>query len=95
VLGRGGGGRAMLLVDTSLLIEFEDEMVHGKVGPAHGVLARNRRQAAAKSVITLDEFAEGFFVSRRSAPGPWVIPEARDDVMRVPISIPNGKHWRR
>ena len=37
----------MLLLDTSFLIEFEDELVHGKVGPAHGVLAGNRRQAAA------------------------------------------------
>jgi predicted nucleic acid-binding protein len=60
VLGRVGGGRAMLLLDTSFLIEFEDELVHGKVGPAHGVLARKRRQAASISIITLGEFAEGF-----------------------------------
>ena len=60
MLDRVGGGRAMLLLDTSFLIEFEDELVHGKAGPAHGVLARNRRQAAAISIITLGEFAEGF-----------------------------------
>jgi len=60
VLGRGGAGRAMLLLDTSFLIEFEDELAHQKIGPAHGVLARHRRQAAAISIITLGEFAEGF-----------------------------------
>jgi predicted nucleic acid-binding protein len=60
VPGRVGGGRAMLLLDTSFLVEFEDELVHGKVGPAHAVLARNRRQTAAISIITLGEFAERF-----------------------------------
>jgi predicted nucleic acid-binding protein len=60
VLGRGGAGRAMLLLDTSFLIEFEHELVHRKVGPAHGVLARNRSQAAVISIITLGEFAQGF-----------------------------------
>lgn len=50
----------MLLLDTSFLIEFEDELAHRKLGPAHGVLARNRRQAAAISIITLGEFAQGF-----------------------------------
>ena len=60
MLGRGGAGRAMLLLDTSFLIEFEDELAHQKIGPAHGVLARHRRQAAAISIITLGEFAEGF-----------------------------------
>ncbi len=50
----------MLLLDTSFLIELEDELVHGKVGPALGVLGRNRRQATAISIITLGEFAEGF-----------------------------------
>ncbi len=58
--GRGGAGLAMLLLDTSFLIEFEDELAHRKMGPAHGVLARHRRQAAAISIITLGEFAEGF-----------------------------------
>ncbi len=58
--GRGGAGLAMLLLDTSFLIEFEDELAHRKIGPAHGVLARHRRQAAAISIITLGEFAEGF-----------------------------------
>jgi|SRR5271167_1550525 len=55
----GGGGRAMLLLDTSLLIEFEDELAHRKMGPAHGVLAAHRRQTAAISIITLGKFAEG------------------------------------
>ncbi len=50
----------MLLLDTSFLIEFEDELVNRKSGPARAVLATHRRQAAAISIITLGEFAEGF-----------------------------------
>jgi predicted nucleic acid-binding protein len=50
----------MLLLDTSFLIEFEDELTHRKTGPAHGVLATRRREAVAISIITLGEFAEGF-----------------------------------
>ena len=50
----------MLLLDTSFLIEFEDELAHRKMGPAHGVLAAHRRQAAAINIIALGEFAEGF-----------------------------------
>jgi tRNA(fMet)-specific endonuclease VapC len=60
VPGRGGAGHAMLLLDTSFLVEFEDELSHRKVGPAHGVLTRQRRRTAAISIITLGEFAEGF-----------------------------------
>jgi len=59
-LGRGDAGRAMLLLVTSFLIEFEDELAHRKMGPAHGPLAAHRRQIAAISVITLGEFAESF-----------------------------------
>ena len=58
--GRGGAGRAMLLLDTSFLVEFEDELAHQRRGPAHAVLAAHRRRAAAISVISLGEFAEGF-----------------------------------
>jgi predicted nucleic acid-binding protein len=50
----------MLLLDTSFLIEFEDELVNRKSGPAIRVLAAHRRQAVAISIITLGEFAEGF-----------------------------------
>jgi predicted nucleic acid-binding protein len=50
----------MLLLDTSFLIEFEDEIVNRKSGPAKSVLTAHRRQAAAISIITLGEFAEGF-----------------------------------
>jgi len=50
----------MLLLDTSFLIEFEDELVNRKSGPARAVLTTHRRQAAAISIITLGEFAEGF-----------------------------------
>jgi len=50
----------MLLLDTSFLIEFEDELVNRKSGPARAVLTAHRRQAAAISIITLGEFAQGF-----------------------------------
>src|SRR5256885_11567433 len=50
----------MLLLDTSFLIEFEDELVNRKSGPARAVLTAHRRQAAGISIITLGEFAEGF-----------------------------------
>jgi len=50
----------MLLLDTSFLIELEDELAHRKMGAAHGVLAAHRRETAAISIITLGEFAEGF-----------------------------------
>ena len=50
----------MLLLDTSFLIEFEHELVQRKIGPAHKLLATHRREAAAISIISLGEFAEGF-----------------------------------
>jgi predicted nucleic acid-binding protein len=50
----------MLLLDTSFLIEFEDELVHKKLGPARCVLAARRRETVAISIITFGEFAEGF-----------------------------------
>jgi predicted nucleic acid-binding protein len=50
----------MLLLDTSFLIEFEDELAHQKIGPARGVLTARRRETVAISIITLGEFAEGF-----------------------------------
>ncbi len=58
--GRGVADLVMLLLDTSFLIEFEDELAHRKMGPAHGVLTAHRRQTAAISIITLGEIAEGF-----------------------------------
>jgi predicted nucleic acid-binding protein len=54
----------MLLLDTSFLIEFEDELVNRESGPATAVLAAHRRQAVAISIITLGEFAEGFIDPR-------------------------------
>jgi predicted nucleic acid-binding protein len=54
----------MLLLDTSFLVEFEDELTLREIGPAHGVLSRHRRQATAISIITLGEFAEGFIDPR-------------------------------
>jgi predicted nucleic acid-binding protein len=50
----------MLLLDTSFLIEFEDELLSERTGPASAVLAARRTMAAAISIITLGEFAEGF-----------------------------------
>src|SRR5258707_10259103 len=54
----------MLLLDTGFLIELEDELVNRKSGPARAVLTAHRRQAAAISIITLGEFAEGFYGSQ-------------------------------
>jgi predicted nucleic acid-binding protein len=50
----------MLLLDTSFLIEFEDELVKGRPGPASALLAARRAVPAAISIVTLGEFAEGF-----------------------------------
>ena len=59
-LGLGGVDHAMLLLDTSFLIEFEDELAHQKMGPARSTLAARRRETVAISIIALGEFAEGF-----------------------------------
>ena len=50
----------MLLLDTSFLVVFEDELAHQKIGPARGVLTAHRREAVAISIISFGEFAEGF-----------------------------------
>src|SRR6266853_3772592 len=50
----------MLLLDTSFLIEFEDELANRKTGPARAVLTSHRRQAVAISIITLGQFAQAF-----------------------------------
>ena len=54
----------MLLLDTSFLIEFEDELANRKTGPARAVLTSHRRQAVAISIITLGQFAQAFEDSR-------------------------------
>jgi predicted nucleic acid-binding protein len=50
----------MLLLDTSFLVELEDELVKRRPAAAMAVLAANRRRATAMSIITLGEFAGGF-----------------------------------
>jgi hypothetical protein len=50
----------MLLLDTSFVIEFEDELAHRKLGTARGVLAAHRRETVAISIIAFGEFAECF-----------------------------------
>jgi tRNA(fMet)-specific endonuclease VapC len=50
----------MLLLDTSFLIEFEDEVATQRSGPASALLAARRKMPAAISIVTLGEFAEGF-----------------------------------
>jgi hypothetical protein len=50
----------MLLLDTSFLIAFEDELVSERPGPASALLAARRTAPAAISIVTLGEFAEGF-----------------------------------
>ena len=50
----------MLLLDTSFLIEFEDELASERLGPASALLAARRTLPAAISIVTLGEFAERF-----------------------------------
>jgi predicted nucleic acid-binding protein len=50
----------MLLLDTSFLVELEDELARRSPGAATTILAAHRRIAAAISIITLGELAEGF-----------------------------------
>jgi predicted nucleic acid-binding protein len=50
----------MLLLDTSFLIEFEDELAGKRAGPATALLASRRTMPGAISIVTLGEFAEGF-----------------------------------
>ena len=50
----------MLLLDTSFLIEFEDELAVRRTGPACAILASRRNAPVAISVIALGEFAEGY-----------------------------------
>jgi predicted nucleic acid-binding protein len=50
----------VLLLDTSFLIEFENELARARPGPASALLATRRKVPAAISIVTLGEFAEGF-----------------------------------
>jgi hypothetical protein len=50
----------MLLLDTSFLVEFEDEMAGDRPGPASALLEAQRKVPVAISIVTLGEFAEGF-----------------------------------
>jgi hypothetical protein len=50
----------MLLLDTSFLVEFEDELASQRAGPASALLAARRKVPVAISIVTLGEFAEGF-----------------------------------
>lgn len=50
----------MLLLDTSFLIAFEDEVASDTPGPASAVLASHRSMPVAISIVSLGEFAEGF-----------------------------------
>jgi len=50
----------MLLLDTSFLVEFEDELANERPGPAAALLAARRKVPVAISIITVGELAEGF-----------------------------------
>jgi predicted nucleic acid-binding protein len=50
----------VLLLDTSFLVEFEDELARNRAGPATALLVARRSLPAAISIVTLGEFAEGF-----------------------------------
>lgn len=50
----------MLLLDTSFLIEFENELANDRAGPASALLMAHRSRPVAISIVSLGEFAEGF-----------------------------------
>jgi predicted nucleic acid-binding protein len=50
----------MLLLDTSFLIELEEEVASRSKGPAHRFLAARPTEHVAISIVTVGEFAEGF-----------------------------------
>jgi predicted nucleic acid-binding protein len=50
----------MLLLDTSFLIELEEEVAQRRVGPARKFIAENRKERFAISIVSVAEFAEGF-----------------------------------
>ena len=54
------GANAVLLLDTSYLIELEAEIADRRTGPAKRLLAARSQEPIAISLVTLAEFAEGF-----------------------------------
>jgi predicted nucleic acid-binding protein len=53
-------GVAVLLLDTSFLVEYEAELVAVEIGPARRLLRAHWREPVAISIISIGEFAEGF-----------------------------------
>lgn len=50
----------MLLLDTSFLIDLEDEVARGREGVAMRLLAAHPRRPVAISIVAWGELAEGF-----------------------------------
>jgi predicted nucleic acid-binding protein len=50
----------MLLLDTSFLIEFEDEVLRRRPAAASAILGAHRHMPVGISIVALGEFAEGF-----------------------------------
>lgn len=51
---------AVLLLDTSFLVELENELVERRAGLARALLASRPLEPVCVSVVALGEFAEGF-----------------------------------
>jgi predicted nucleic acid-binding protein len=49
----------VLLLDTSVLIDLEQELAENEVGPARSFLGKNGREALACSTVTVGELACG------------------------------------
>ncbi len=49
----------MLLLDTSTLIELEQELAERRIGPARTFLGRSKAQALACTTVTVGELASG------------------------------------
>lgn len=50
----------MLLLDTSFLVQFQEELEQRRAGPARKFLADHRAEAFCLSIVSVGEFAEGF-----------------------------------
>lgn len=51
---------AVLLLDTSFLVDYEAEVVAARIGPARALVRARPREPIGVSVISVGEFAEGF-----------------------------------
>jgi len=54
------GRNAVLLLDTSFLVDYEAEVATRRIGPARTLMRSRPLEPLGVSVVSLGEFAEGF-----------------------------------